>query len=180
MRTLLTLALCAAALVFVSCDESPTSSQTITIGETTIEKMLTQPGYRAWYDPGYSAYPDAASQRVFDSSVAVIRAAFTPGVHKVVMAIKPNCGCQTTQLWMPRVMKTLDAAGIPHENLEIFVTDTRLTGIDTLERKYSYDIKAAPVFLVVRGTSVMATVDPIELAPNRTIEQDLAAGFAKP
>ncbi len=180
MRTMITLALCALALVFVACDDSPTTTSTAGLGHTTVEQMLTNAGYRAWYDPGYSAYPDAAQKAKFDSSVAVIRSAFQPGVHKVVMAIKPNCGCQTTQLWMPRVMKALDEAGVPHTSVEVFITDARLNGVDTLENAYSYDIKTAPIFLVVKNNSVVASIDPIELAADRSIEQDMAAGFAKP
>lgn len=178
MRTLFATALCALALVAAACTDSPTATSNAKLGKTTVEEMMTNTAYRSWYEPGYSAYPDASAKAIFDSSVAVIKGAFDPTVHTVVMAVKPNCGCQTTQLWMPRVMKALDEAGIPHENVQIYITDSRLNGIDDIKTKFN--LKIAPVFMVLKNETVTASIDPTVLASNRTIEQELASGFAQP
>jgi hypothetical protein len=174
----MTVALCALAFAVSSCVDSPTATTPVKLGKTTIDEMMTNVAYKSWYEVGYSSYPDAAGQVTFDSSVAAIRASFDPNLHSVVMAIKPNCGCQTTQLWMPRVMKTLDAAGVPRENVHIYITDTRLAGIDDIKTKYS--ITHAPIFLVVKNETIGASINPETMPTNVKIEQQLASGFVKP
>ena len=178
MRTLMTVALCALAFAVASCVDSPTATTPARLGKTTIEEMMTNVAYKSWYETGYSAYPDAGERARFDSSVAIIRASFDPSTHSVVMAIKPSCGCQTTQLWMPRVMKTLDAAGVPRENIHIYITDARLAGIDEIKGKYS--ITEAPVFIVAKEEAVEAKIVPETMPTNVKIEEQLAVGFAKP
>lgn len=183
MRTLFTLGLCALAVMMVACQDTPTGTSTIKVGKSSVEEMLAVPAYKAWYDPGYAAYPDAAHKGTFDSSVAVISQSFVPASHTVVMIVKPNCGCQITQLWMPRVMKALDAAGVPHANIEVYITDAHLSGLDTVERKYNVDVQAAPVFYVAKNNSIVTRIDPTlpsDLPASRQIEQMLAGGFVKP
>jgi hypothetical protein len=179
MRTLISTACCALALVIASCTDSPISTSTVNLGKTTVEAIQTNSAYKGWFQTGYDAYPDANGLQSFDSSVAIIRANFNPAVHKVVMAVKPSCGCQITQVWMPRVMKALDQAGIPHDNVIVYVTDAHLAGIDDI--KSMYTIKDAPVFIVTKNDAKVSMIDPqIDIAANETIEQKLAAAFAQP
>jgi len=178
MRTLATLALCALTILLASCTDSPTATTDTGLGITTVEEMQDNAAYRSWYETGYAAYPEASGQTTFNTSVEAIRNAFDPDVHSVVMAIKPNCGCQTTQIWMPRVMKTLDAAGIPHANLRIYITDSRLNGIDD-DVRTRYQITEAPTFIVVKNDAVAGRINtnpPV----GQTVEEVLAAAFAKP
>lgn len=178
MRTLATIALCALTLVVASCSDSPTTTTDTGLGITTVEKIRENPAYKGWYETNYSAYPEASGQAKFVSSIQTIQTAFDPSVHSVVMAIKPNCGCQTTQLWLPRVMKALDAAGIPHEKLTIYVTDSRLNGVDETV-KNNLHISAAPSFIVVKNGQVAGRIDtnpPV----GRTVEEVLAEAFTKP
>jgi hypothetical protein len=179
MRTLISTACCALALVIASCTDSPTSTSTVNLGKTTIEAIQSNSAYKGWYETGYETYPSAAGTKTFDSSVAVIKAAFNPAVHKVVMAVKPNCGCQITQIWMPRVMKALDQAGVPHDNVLVYVTDSHLSGIDDI--KSQFNIRVAPVFIVTKNDAQVAMIDPtVDLPVNVSIEQALADAFAKP
>lgn len=178
MRTLATFALCALSLLIASCTDSPTATTDTGLGVTTIDDMQKNAAYRSWYETGYSAYPEASGQAVFTTSVDAIRNAFDPNVHSVVMAIKPNCGCQTTQLWMPRVMKALDAAGIPHDKLTIYVTDSRLNGIDAAV-KSKFEITEAPTFIVVKNDAVAGRINTTPPV-GKTVEQVLAEAFAKP
>ncbi|HVZ39291.1 MAG TPA: hypothetical protein VHI13_08450 [Candidatus Kapabacteria bacterium] len=179
MRTLLTSALCALALVIAGCNDSPTSTTVTKIGTSSIEEIQAVPAYKAWFDIGYNGYPLAVDSSAFDAAVSTIKAEFNPDEHMVVMVVKPNCGCQITQVWMPRVAKTLDAAGIPHANVLVFVTDSRLTGVDTLNTRFNTKITTAPVFMIVRKNAVMDNIDPVTLPANRPIEQEIAAGFGK-
>jgi len=181
MRTLVFTAFCAFALLLASCTDSPTATTTVKLGKTTVEAIQTSAAYKGWYEAGYETYPSSAGLQTFDSSVQVIKAAFDPAVHKMVMVVKPNCGCQTTQIWMPRVMKALDAAGIPHDNVDVWVTDSHLSGIDDIKGKYN--VRVAPVFIVVKNDAVMSAIDPTspyDLPTDKSIEQVLAGAFAKP
>jgi len=178
MRTFVTAALCALALVFASCTDAPTATTSTNYGKTTLDKFLENTGYRAWYETGYNAFPAADGQTSFNSAVSTIKSSFDPAQHMVVMVVKPNCGCQTTQTWMPRVMKTLDDAGIPHENLLLYVTDANLTGVDA-DAKTKYGITGAPMFIVVKGTEVKGVIEPTTVTTQPPIEQDLASYFAK-
>lgn len=181
MRTLVFTAFCACALLLASCTDSPTATTTVKLGKTTVEAIRTSAAYRGWYEAGYETYPSSAGLQTFDSSVNVIKSSFDPTLHKVVMVVKPNCGCQTTQIWMPRVMKTLDAAGISHDNIEVWVTDSHLSGIDAI--KGTYNIRVAPVFVVVKNNAVTQAIDPTspyDLPTDKSIEQVLASAFAKP
>jgi hypothetical protein len=179
MRTLISTACCALVLVIASCTDSPTSTTSVNLGKTSIEAIQTNTAYKGWFETGYEAYPGAAGVQTFDSSVHAIQAAFNPAVHKVVMAVKPNCGCQITQIWMPRVVKALDQAGIPHSSIDVWVTDSHLSGIDDIKSKF--DIRVAPLFIVTKNDAIVAKIDPtIDISVGETIEQKLAAAFAQP
>ncbi|MDB5033236.1 MAG: Thioredoxin-like protein [Chlorobi bacterium] len=174
MRTLVTLALCALVTLVASCTSSPTATTTTTLGQTTIEEFLTNTGYKAWYQTGYDSYPSTEGKTTFDQSVATIKSSFDPSRHTIVMAVKPNCGCQTTQTWMPPIMKALDAAGIPHDHVILYVTDSRLNGIaDAVKQQYR--ITDAPMFIVMNGDKVAGTINT-DVTQNRTpVEKDLAS-----
>ncbi len=179
MRTFATFALCAFALLIASCSDSPTSTITDTgLGVITIEDMQKNAAYRSWYETGYNAYPAAADQAAFSGFVDVIKNSFDPAQHSVVMAVKPNCGCQTTQMWMPRVMKVLDAAGVPHDKVMIYITDARLNGIDDAV-KSKYKIEDAPTFIVLKNDQVAGRIN-VNPPAGTTVEQVLADAFAKP
>ncbi len=180
MRTLITASLCAIALMVASCSDTPTTTSDTTFGKTTLDDFLKNSAYKVWYTTGYDSYPLAADKAAFDQSVAQIRTTFDSTQHQVIMVVKPNCGCQTTQLWMPRIMKALDAAGVPHTNIVLYSTDSRLTGVDNDARvKYKInDDPNPPMFIVMKGNSVEGRVNINDL---KTVpEQDLAKLFAQP
>lgn len=165
------------ALALHGCTDAPTTTTTAPLGQITMDEFMGNSSYQVWYQTGYNAYPDAGNTASFDSAVAIIRANFDSTQHSVVMAVKPNCGCQTTQLWMPRVMRALDAAGVPHSRINIYLTDNRLAGIDSVKNQYS--IVVAPSFVVVKNGIAKGRINEAPPA-SRTVEQELADAFAKP
>jgi len=177
MRAPLALSILGLTLIVASCTNSPTATTSVDLGQTTLDDFLKNSAYRSWYETGFNAYPTTAEQSRFDSAVAIIRSNFDPATHSVVMAIKPNCGCQNTQLWMPRVMRALDAAGVPLDHISIFVTDSRLAGIDSIKAKYT--IRDAPTFIVLKSDIEKGR---IEVAPlvDQAVEQALASYFLRP
>jgi hypothetical protein len=177
MRPLSTALLCLLVCFMVGCSDTPASTTTVNLGRVTLAEFRSNTVYNAWYTTGYDGYPDAAAQPAFDANVAKIRSVLDSSQHKVVMAIKPSCGCQDTQREMPRVMKTLDAAGFPQSNVEIYVTDARLAGID--DAKATYGINDAPTFIVLKNGKELGRIVEAP-ALGKTIDQELADLFMKP
>jgi hypothetical protein len=182
MRTpLLLLSLCLLALTVAACEDAPTTTADQRLGKMTVEQFRTDPGYSIWFDQGYDAYPgtDAAATARFDDKVAAIRSAFDASRHQVIMVVKPTCSCQKTQQTMPQVLKTLDAAGIPHANIDIWITDARMAGIDEIKNTHQPTIIDAPTFIVVKdGVEKGRIQDTPE--SGTTVEEMLAPFFAAP
>lgn len=171
-----------AAATFAACGGNPSTVQTDLGGPYTIGEFTENSAYYSWYKTGYDAYPDAANQARFDAAVAQISAELSKGEHtyEVVMVTKPNCGCQHTQREMPRVMKTLVTAGLPESNVDIFITDTRLAGIDSIKTLYNIvSSEQVPAFIIIRDGQDIGRVvqEPTE---GKAVEEDLAAIFATP
>ena len=175
----LLITLLALPILLVSCTDTPTAT-TVNLGKTTLDQFLSNVGYSAWYNPGFAAFPEASDQATFDAAVAIIAARLGAGegTYKVIMVTKPNCGCQHTQREMPKVMKTLDAAGFKHENIDVWISDTRLAGLDELTADYA--ISVAPTFLVtLDGTEIGRIEIRNDATDNADIATDLAAIFVK-
>lgn len=182
MRTvhLLALALLAAA-TFAACSDSPTTTTTQLGGPITIEKFQENAAY-VWYQTGYDAYPEAGQEAAFNTAVNTIKAALSNEAnnYEVLMVLKPNCSCQHTQTQMPRVMKTLDQAGFPHEDIELYLTDTRLAGIDDIKTMYGIDDSdQVPTFIVLRNGQELGRIEQGP-ASGSTIENELAQIFSLP
>ena len=178
MKRLL-LSLIALPLLVSACTDSPTAT-TVNLGKTTLATFLENVGYRAWYDPGYATYPIADDQAAFDAAVAIIAARLNAGEgnFRAIMVTKPNCGCQHTQREMPKIMKTLDAAGFPQENIDVWITDTRLAGIDELTDVHAMDV--APTFLIEQNGVELGRIEIRDDATdNADISTDLATIFSQ-
>lgn len=175
----LALALVLPAL-FTACNSgTPSTVQTDLGGPYSIDEFTANSGYYSWYKTGYDAYPAAESKDSFDTAVAQIAAALNAGegTYSMIMVTKPNCGCQHTQREMPRVMKTLETAGFSKENVDIYITDTRLAGIDDIKTKYNIQTsEEVPTFIILRDD---VEIGRIEQGPSAesTIAKDLAAIF---
>lgn len=179
MRSILTVALCALALLVASCSDTPTTTSDTRLGKMTLDEFTANQSYSVWFNTGYQSYPDPQSttqQARFDTAVAKLSKEFD-STYSVLMVLKPTCSCQKTQLYMPQVVRALDAAGFPRKNITVYVTDNRFAGIDDIKTKYG--LADAPVFIVLRGDVEKGR---IYLMPSTgsTIEEDLASIFAKP
>lgn len=108
---LLVLAL-AALVVLSSC--STTEPTELTAEQITIEELTKTPGY-AWFNAETNAYtPDPAA-------VAEVRAAMEAAPERrVCVFVKPACTCRGTQRLFPQVMKTLMAAGVNMNRVEVW------------------------------------------------------------
>ena len=159
-----------------ACSENSVAP-TVNLGKTSLSEFLTNPGYQSWYTPGYEAYPLAEDQTEFQTAVANLSAAIAgeePN-FRVAMVIKPNCGCQHTQREMPRIMKTLDQAGFPQANVDVWITDTRLAGIS--EIKDAYGIAEAPTFLILKNDVEIGRVVITEATLGADVSTQIATAF---
>ena len=179
MRTVLHLA---AALVVLpvlisSCTNTPVDS-TVNLGKTTFEEFFSNTAYMSWYEPGYANYPNE-DVATFDNAVSQIAAKVSGEgeEYKMVMVLKPNCGCQHTQREMPRVMKTLDEAGFAREDIELWLTDSPLNGIDEIKDKYQIDI--VPAFILLKGDTELGRIEVEDDTPGSGISTELAGLFNK-
>lgn len=179
MRMPLLLTLCLLALTVAACDDAPTTTVDQRLGKMSVEQFRADPGYSIWFDQGYDAYPGTAGDaRVrFDEKVAAIRASFDPTRHSVIMVVKPSCSCQKTQQTMPAVLKTLDAAGVPHSKIEVWITDARMAGIDEIRGTHQPTITDAPTFIVSKDGVEKGRIEDLPEA-GKTVEEMLAPFFA--
>jgi hypothetical protein len=178
---LLLLSLCLLALTVVACEDTPTTTPDTQLGKITVDEFLAEPRYSVWFSSGYDAYPAASpqSQALFADKVAAIRSSFDSSRHSILMIVKPTCSCQKTQQTMPQVLKVLDAAGVPHSKIDIWITDSRLAGFDEIKATHQPAITDAPTFIVMKdGVEKGRIEDNPETGV--TVEEMLAPYFAAP
>lgn len=169
------------ALLVASCDDTPTATTDQHLGKVAVDDFLADPRYSVWFDLGYGAYPgtDAAAKARFDASVETIRTSFDPSQHSILMVVKPTCSCQKTQQTMPQVLRVLDAAGVPHERIDIWITDARLAGFDEIKATHTPAITDAPTFIVMKNGVEKGRIEDGPTA-GKSVEEELAPFFAAP
>lgn len=180
MRHLATAALCALAFLVASCTQTPTTTSDTQLGKMTLDEFKSNQAYAVWFNSGYDAYPDPTNATLaarFDTAVAHLKSEVDPAQDSVIIVVKPTCSCQLTQLYMPQVIKALDAAGFPEKNIAVWVTDNRFAGIDEVKNRFS--IGDAPAFIVVKGGTEKGRIYKNPTV-GKTVEEDLASIFAKP
>jgi hypothetical protein len=109
----------------ISCSDSTTDPVDKTATKVTVEDLTTQPGFET-YETSYNTYiPDTD---YVDSLMSVYKSSD----DQFYFYLKMDCQCNATTKLFPRMMKTLDAAGINHENINLYIM---------LDESYSYPEK---------------------------------------
>lgn len=109
----------------ISCSDSTTDPVDKTATKVTVEDLTTQPGFET-YETSYNTYiPDTD---YVDSLMSV----YNSSDDQFYFYLKMDCQCNATTKLFPRMMKTLDAAGINHENINLYIM---------LDESYSYPEK---------------------------------------
>jgi len=139
--------------IFSSCQESELKDEAYTIERNQLEN---EPGFD-WFRTNYEKY------EVKQFSIDEIRSSFTSN-EKFVIFVKPTCSCKGTQIDFPSIIKSLELAGIPQENYEIWATAKE-------DYKHPYTSKLTlndlpACYLLVDGVPVYSILDTFNLRPN--------------
>jgi hypothetical protein len=93
----------------------------------------------SWFSEGYESYhPDT----LYIQKLTEVRDNYT-------FILFAGSWCADTRNLLPKFLKTIDAAGIPHDRITMYFLDTRKKSSERLERKYK--IRAIPVFIILKG-----------------------------
>lgn len=115
-RILFTLVL--ASLLGIGCTTTDPSGQAQMI---SLQELTESPGY-AWFPAEMATFTPRAPY------VEQVATNFNNASTKVCVFVRPSCSCTGTQKLFPQVIKTLMAAGVNMENVEIWsmrsTTDT--------------------------------------------------------
>ncbi len=111
--------------LFISCSDSTTEPVDKTATKVSVDDLKSQPGFET-FQTSYNTYtPDV-------EYVDSLKSVFKSSDDQFYFYLKMDCQCNATTKLFPRMMKTLDAAGINHENINLYVM---------LDETYSYPEK---------------------------------------
>ena len=112
-------------VAFVSCKDSTTDPVDKNATKVSAEDLKTQPGFEN-YISSYTAY--SANTDYVDS----LKSVFNSSEDQFYFYLKMDCHCNASTKLFPRMMKILDAAGISHDNVHMYIM---------LDETYSYPEK---------------------------------------
>src|SRR5688572_19873987 len=112
-----------------------------------------------WYQPTYESYkPDAAA-------VTNLKKALPKDASFLVFG---GMWCSDTQNLLPKFFKTLDEAGIPRKNVQLYLVDEQKNSPDKLEKQYG--VNNVPTFIILqKGEEKGRVVETVK----QSIEADL-------
>jgi hypothetical protein len=165
-----------------SCDDAPATANTAPtrLGRTTLADFRAEPSSRVWFESAYEAYPGTApaARTRFDEATAAIAATYDSSDHTVLMVVRPDCPCHSSQELMPAAVKSLLAAGVHVDRVTVYVTNAKMEGIDELRSVHRPAITEAPAFIIMRDGVEKGRVTGVP--PGSSVEQELARHFAAP
>ncbi|MER3329984.1 MAG: hypothetical protein RIF34_10435 [Candidatus Kapaibacterium sp.] len=150
--------------LFVSCSDTTTEPEDKNATKVNIAELSTQPGFET-YQSSYDSYMPNANY--IDSLSSV----YSLSDDQFYFYLKLDCQCNATTKLFPRMMKTLDAAGISHDNINIYIM---------LDETYNYPEKDfitvtdLPQLFVKHGTQV---IDLTETPDSVLVESVLYKSF---
>jgi hypothetical protein len=143
MRRILIALVAVIGLTSCSTDEPEYVAQRLSLNE-----LNTAAGY-VWFPTETSAYNPNPTM------VADVSAAFS-GVHKMYIYVRPSCSCKGTQKLFPQVMKTLLAANVPMDRVEVYSVRGTTDKHPYMDR---IQLTTTPSFFIVRNDSLRAFID---------------------
>ena len=139
------------------------NGSTFLLGEIKMEHLTSMP-YQAWFNANFDGYTvDTKLVKLFKNSLSQ---------HEVLLFLGTWCGDSKREV--PRILKILEAADFPKEELKVVALDRRKDnykkGLNGEE--VGWDIKRVPTLILLKnGTEVNRIVE----RPLDTLEEDLLA-----
>lgn len=100
--------------LFFSCNDITTDPSDKNATKVGFEELKTQPGFET-LGTSYDNY--TPNEDYVDS----LRSVFSSSTDQFYIYLKMDCHCNASTKLLPRMLKTLDAAGINHENLNMYI-----------------------------------------------------------
>lgn len=103
-------------LLLVSCSDNTTNNTDKTASKVDINAVQSYPGFID-FKTSYDNYIPNADY--IDS----LKSVFDNENDEVYIYLRPECDCNATLRTFPRMMKSLDEAGISHDNIFMYVME---------------------------------------------------------
>lgn len=131
--------------LFVSCSDTTTDPEDKNATKVNIAELSTQPGFET-YQSSYDSYTPNADY------VDSLKSVYSSDDDKFYLYMRLDCQCNASTKLFPRMMKTLDAAGISHDNINMYLM---------LDETYSYPeedfitVTDLPQFFIMSGSELL-------------------------
>lgn len=145
-------------VLLAGCKESTTTPDEKNATKVDMAELLHYPGF-VNFKTSYDEYEPNAE--LIDS----IKAAFKSSDQKLYLYLKPECSCSATLVTFPKLMKTLDEAGIPQSNIMLYVMNDMTYNYP---EKHKISLTDLPEFFVENNTSI---INITEIPDKSSIEQ---------
>lgn len=141
------------AFVAIGCStESPEPEAQL----LTMDDLNTAPGY-AWFPVESAVYSPNAEM------VNQIRQEFDATQHKVLIYVKPSCGCRGTQRLFPQIVRTLEAAGVDMSRVEIW---SMRAPSDKHKYMSKISVTELPTIYVMRNDEIKTLIRDVDYTNN--------------
>lgn len=137
-----------ALMVMVGLTACSTDEPEYVAQRLSLDELNTAAGY-VWFPTETSAYNPSAAV------VADVAANFS-SAHKMFIFVRPSCSCKGTQKLFPQVMKTLIAANVPLDRVEVYSVRGTTDKHPYMDR---IQLTATPAFYILRNDSLRAFID---------------------
>jgi hypothetical protein len=136
----------AASLFFIlACDDNPVQTEA---KEATISDLVNSAGFSWYYEERDKYVPDA-------EIVDKIKQEYNAETHDIYMFVKAACTCPGNHNYFPKVMKTLDEAGIQPGEYKIYTMTNE-------DNNHPYEemikINELPGFFIVKNTQPVYSI----------------------
>ncbi len=142
--------------------KSPNGS-TFLLGEITTDNLTSMP-YQSWFNTNFNGYSvDTKLVKLFETKLKD---------HEILLFLGTWCGDSKREV--PRILKILEAADFPKEQVRIVALDRRKDNYKKGLRgeEKGWDIKRVPTLILLKNGS---EVNRIVERPVDTLEEDLLA-----
>ncbi|HRK04710.1 MAG TPA: hypothetical protein PLW14_06385 [Chlorobiota bacterium] len=150
MKPVHTLAIVLVSILATACSTTEPANQEAQ--RMTMKDLSQTPAY-AWFPAEQSVYTPNTDM------VRKVSEEYDPATEKVYIFVKPACSCKGTMKLFPQIVKTMEAAGIDMNHVEIW---SMRSESDTHPYMSTMAISKLPEVFITSGGSVKAHITVAE------------------